>query len=645
MTPDRWRRIDELFDAASRLDPDTREGWLRQACDGDDVLRDEVLRLLSHDERAELERFLPAPEAIDRTGDRTGTWPPHAAGRHPAGLESIGRNGAAPGGRDGGFTPIAAIHPGSGPGSSAGRHVPAKQRLLGLVCLSLGLALLMLSWKYLVARDPAPTQAIPYSILIVASCGVALLILRPAPLSPSRARFLELGMIGLVAGVFAVSQYQTMLDFARRGDPLRAQFVMNHRVLIAAILVLCHGLYAPSDWRKSGLVVGLIAVLPFATLLALYLRNPGPMAWLGGMGPRGGTSPLVLVGFDAMLLLILAAGSASGSHLIARLRREVREARQVGQYRLLRKLGVGGMGEVYLAEHQFLKRPCALKLIKPGIESGAKALARFEREVRLTATLSHPNTVEIYDYGRTEDGVYYYVMEYLPGMNLAELVERHGPLPPGRAIYLLRQICLALREAHGVGLVHRDIKPSNIIVARRGGEDDVAKLLDFGLVLPGPSNGASDLSDEGRILGTPLYMSPEQATVRQELDACSDLYSLGAVAYYLLTGRPPFHEGGMIEILVALARDPAVPPSLIHPGIPEDLERLVLKCLEKNPDDRFRDADALERALGQCRCAAHWGPAQAARWWLTAGDPMETGSGEDASGRPTADALEARHSA
>ncbi len=172
--------------------------------------------------------------------------------------------------------------------------------------------------------------------------------------------------------------------------------------------------------------------------------------------------------FDALLLAILAAGSAYGAHMISRLRRQVVEARQLGQYRLKRRLGSGGMGEVYLAEHQLLKRPCALKLIRPGAAAEAGALDLFEREVCLTAALSHWNIVEIFDYGRTEDGTYYYVMEYLPGLSLADLVERHGALPPARVVYLLRQVCAALSEAHAAGLIHRDIKPSNIFAARRG---------------------------------------------------------------------------------------------------------------------------------------------------------------------------------
>ena len=195
-------------------------------------------------------------------------------------------------------------------------------------------------------------------------------------------------------------------------------------------------------------------------------------------------------------------------------------------------------------------------------------LERFEREVTLTATLSHPNTIEIFDYGRTEDGTYYYVMEYLPGLNLAELVQRHGPLPPGRAVYLLRQVCGALREAHAAGLIHRDIKPSNIFAARRGGMDDVAKLLDFGLVLPATTSRPAHLSDEGTILGTPLFMSPEQVMGGHELDARSDIYSLGAVAYYLLTGRPPFDDGGAIGVMIAHARDPVVPPPRSAPASP-----------------------------------------------------------------------------
>ncbi len=262
--------------------------------------------------------------------------------------------------------------------------------------------------------------------------------------------------------------------------------------------------------------------------------------------------PGVSFGLDALFLLLLAAVAASGAHMFSRLRRQLAEARYFGQYRLKRQIGTGGMGDVFLAEHQLLKRACAVKLIRA---SSARALARFEREVRITATLSHPNTVEIFDYGRTEDGTYYYVMEYLPGMSLHDLVRRYGPLPPERVVYLLRQVCQALQEAHDAGLVHRDIKPSNIFAARRGGRDDVAKLLDFGLVRPLRAVDAADDSAVG-LVGTPAFMSPEQVIGDAEVDARSDIYSLGAVAYYLLTGQPPFPNRSGMSALIAQVRDP-----------------------------------------------------------------------------------------
>ncbi len=234
--------------------------------------------------------------------------------------------------------------------------------------------------------------------------------------------------------------------------------------------------------------------------------------------------------------------------------------------------------------------------------------------MRITATLSHPNTVEIFDYGRTEDGTYYYVMEFLPGLSLAELVEQYGPLPPERVVYLLRQVCEALHEAHGAGLIHRDIKPSNIFAARRGGQDDVAKLLDFGLVRPLLSIGSADLSAAGPV-GTPAFMSPEQAMGESEVDARSDIYSLGAVAYYLLSGQPPFRERTGIATLIAQVRDPVVPLSELRAGVPADLERVVLWCLAKEPVERPANIDVLEQALSHCACAADWDKRRASAWW------------------------------
>jgi eukaryotic-like serine/threonine-protein kinase len=320
-----------------------------------------------------------------------------------------------------------------------------------------------------------------------------------------------------------------------------------------------------------------------------------------------------------LLAVFLGAGIALyGSFKLGSAREEAAAARQqlreLGRYRLTRRLGAGAMGEVYLAEHTLLRRPCAVKLIRPGPDGGDRLAARFEREVQATAALTHPNTVEIYDYGRAEDGTFYYAMEYLPGLNLDQLVTRHGPLPASRVIHLLRQVCGALREAHGVGLIHRDVKPANIIVCRRGGAHDVVKLLDFGLVrAAGPGEGRLTL--DGAVAGTPEYLSPEQAEGRAELDGRSDVYNLGCVAYFLLTGRPPFQKDTALQLLYAHAREPVRSPTAVRPDVPADLERVVLRCLEKDRGRRFQDVAALDQALAACRPAEPWTEARAADWW------------------------------
>ena len=272
------------------------------------------------------------------------------------------------------------------------------------------------------------------------------------------------------------------------------------------------------------------------------------------------------------------------------------------------------MGEVYLAEHTLLKRPCALKRIRPGSDTDPVTLARFEREVRATAELSHPHTVEIYDYGRAGDGTFYYVMEYLWGLSLEGLVDRCGPLPAPRVVFLLSQVCEALEEAHANGLIHRDIKPGNIFAARRGGRYDFVKLLDFGLVKSVARSDDLMLSRQETVVGSPLYMAPEQFG-GETPDARADVYSIGGVAYFLLTGRPPFVGPTSYEIMIAHARDPVVPPSQIVKSVPSDVEALVLRCLAKDPNQRFQSAIALSEALAACSVAGRWTYADAARWW------------------------------
>jgi serine/threonine protein kinase len=262
------------------------------------------------------------------------------------------------------------------------------------------------------------------------------------------------------------------------------------------------------------------------------------------------------------------------------------------------------MGEVFLAEHVMLRRPCAIKLIRPERTGDPKNLLRFEREVQTTATLTHPNTVQIFDYGHAADGTFYYVMEYLPGLNLEELVKRDGPLRPSRAIHFLKQICGALKEAHGRGLIHRDIKPGNVMVCERGGIRDVAKLLDFGLVLLAVTETDGEkLTQDGTVTGTPAYLSPEQAGGQETVDARSDIYSLGALAYYLLTGQPPFANRSGVKMLAAHIYEAPALLSARQRDVPADLEAVVLRCLAKEPSDRFPDAPSLEEAFSSC-CAA-----------------------------------------
>ena len=245
-------------------------------------------------------------------------------------------------------------------------------------------------------------------------------------------------------------------------------------------------------------------------------------------------------------------------------------------------------------------------MIRPERAGDPRSLERFEHEVRATARLSDPHIVEVYDYGRTEDGTFFYVMEYLHGLSLDELVGRHGPLPPGRVIYLLRQACEALAEAHAAGLVHRDLTPANIFAARRGRRYDFVKVLDFGLVDAVAARHEAGPSRGGPGPGTPQYMAPEQVTGDRAIDGRCDLYTLGGVAYTLLTGRPPFAGETAAEVRKAHVRDAVVPPSRHRPDIPPDLEEVVLRCLAKDPEARFQGAEELEAGLSACTSAGDW---------------------------------------
>jgi hypothetical protein len=420
---------------------------------------------------------------------------------------------------------------------------------------------------------------------------------RQRPVLP-RLRVGELVIFGLPAVFFLFLQHRVTLSDVGRG-------FMPPPMSFWVLLIFTYALFIPNTWRRAALVIGALALAPDLLVVGMVLDYPEV------------AQVMTFADFiqHVLVMLVAAVAAVFGTHLINTLRREAFEARQLGQYRLIAPLGAGAMGEVYLAEHRMLKRPCAIKLIHPDRAGDPQVLARFEREVRMTARLSHWNTVEIFDYGRTEDGTFFYVMEYLPGLSLEGLLERHGPLPAERIIHLLRQTCQGLREAHANGLIHRDIKPGNLFAAHRGGLYDVVKLLDFGLVKPVAEIHSARLTQEGAISGTPLFMSPEQARGLGDVDARTDIYSLGAVAYTLLCGRPPFERTSPLEVMIAHARDDVVPPSQLLASLPADLERVILRCLAKKPEDRFQDTDSLEQALGECAAADQWTQAHAARWW------------------------------
>ena len=385
--------------------------------------------------------------------------------------------------------------------------------------------------------------------------------------------------------------------------------INNWNYVTWTLIIFIYGVFMPNRWQRAAIVLLPMAFVPFlvtklSDAIAIHWYNESIIAILQKDSLGRPVSPP----------LIAACISIFAAHTIHGARTSAFQARRLAQYRLIRLIGEGGMGRVYEAEHVLLKRNCAIKLIQPDKNADDRALRRFEREVRATAKLTHPHTVEIYDYGQTKDGVFFFAMELLPGMNLGELIKQSGPLPPERAVHFLVEVSDALREAHDAGLIHRDIKPGNIFISERGGIQDYTKLLDFGVVreiMADPSMSKTVMM----IAGTPSFMAPEQATHPDQTDARSDLYSLGMVAYYMLTGQIPFKGQSPIQIMMAQIHDDPDPPSTHQPGIPADLEAVVLQCLEKDPDKRLPNARELRQALLQCDCARDWSLENADTWW------------------------------
>ena len=324
---------------------------------------------------------------------------------------------------------------------------------------------------------------------------------------------------------------------------------------------------------------------------------------------------ILAVAAAALLVAMLLAFAMDRSFRI-KMKKAVDQARRLGQYSLEEKIGDGAMGSVYRARHAMLRRPTAIKLLHPDRAANEASLARFENEVQITGRLTHPNTVALYDYGHTPDGVFYYAMEYLKGIELEDLVRRSGPLPPGRAIHILIQICGSLDEAHHLGLIHRDIKPANIMLIDRSGDPDFVKVLDFGLVKDLDDADHAGLTHIDTLTGTPLYMSPEAIQSPEQIGPASDIYAIGALGYFLLTGQPPFNGRTIVNICAKHIHDTPTPPSsLLGQALPGDLEAVILQCLAKQPQQRPDSADALATALLDCADAGSWNVAASRDWW------------------------------
>lgn len=397
--------------------------------------------------------------------------------------------------------------------------------------------------------------------------------------------------------------------------PLEAALAISSVLGVRALVV-------PSTGRRTFAAGVLLCLGPTITL---FSNAPHFTASWFGVGTSG---PLFITWSSVAILL-----TSFASNMLYGLRREVQHAQRLGQYTLVERLGEGGMGVVYRAQHALLRRPTAVKLVRPSLQSNNAN--RFEREVQLMAELTHPNTVAVYDYGRTDDGVFYYAMEFLEGLDLEELIAVGGPQEPRRVIHLLRQACGSLAEAHGRGLVHRDVKPANLFVCRNRSEPDVIKVLDFGLVKQ-VATGDATLSGAHNVLGTPLYMAPEAITNRRPVDGRTDLYALGAVAYTLLTGSPVFTGESAMDVCARHLH--AVPDSMsqrLGRDVPADLEAIVLGCLAKDPAGRPQTASVLREKLAACANAVEWTAEDARIWWASHSAQIEarrSGSHISASG-------------
>jgi len=453
--------------------------------------------------------------------------------------------------------------------------------------------------------------------------GIGIWLSRVPNASAGCLRWCELMIFGVPSVFFAVLHYLEIVFMAQIFE-LIPQMPMAGWIL----LIFSYAIFVPRSWVTILWVVITISLFPLIATLAAFAIHANVRDML--FFDASGVVEMIL----ALVATVFA--SVSGVRMISYLRTKADEAKELGRYRLKEKIGSGGMGDVYLAEHRLMKRPCAIKVIRVEKAGDPRAIARFEREVKATSQLNHWNSISIFDYGRTSDGTFFYVMEYVRGLSVQELVSRKGPLAPARAVYLLKQICNALIEAHSIYLVHRDIKPANLMVTELGGAFDVVKLLDFGLAKPLTESlaqdGDSELTIAGSLTGSPLYMSPEQAMGDVPADHRSDIYAVGGVAFYMLTGRPAFEDGATLKVLLSQLHERAIAPSTarkksLSPAISQGLDAIVLKCLEKSPTERFQSARELRDALNEIPESNEWNDRLAEKWWTSNCNQYQTQNG------------------
>jgi serine/threonine-protein kinase len=576
VTRDRWRRLRVALEAAVEVPPHRVESVLSSVCAHDPSLIAEARSMLRAADSAR--GLLESPPF---SSDPLST-PAQGRERSPSGTALLAPRGLQP---------------------ALQQNLPGRLKIAARFLAVLIIGALLLNFALRPAGLVSTTHPwfhTTVGLLMIAISAAVVWSTEQQRISPERLVTVGLAYEVLVAFGIALMDNVAPHSVSRPLDEISWMCVW----------IVMFPLAVPAPPRKTLLAgVGAATTWPLAFLVGLFLGNPAP--------PAGVIALNFIEGY-------IAAGLALIPTMIVRsLHADAEAARRMGSYELVKELGHGGMGEVWEARHDMLARPAAIKLIRPkvlGIEPDRAhtLLERFEREAQATAALHSPHTVELYDFGVTPSGTFYYVMELLDGLDLEQLVRRFGPVPAERAVHFLLQMCDSLEDAHVAGLVHRDIKPANVYACRRGRKRDFVKVLDFGLVKPAWTTEPHErsLTGQGAIAGTPAYLAPELALGNRAIDGRADIYALGCVAYWLVTAQRVFEAESPLQLVVHHIETTPVPPSQRGgSSVPADLDELILWCLQKTPEKRPADVTEVARHLANCRLDARWTPERAAAWW------------------------------